>query len=115
MYRVPDTMSTEAVVPIPCLSTSVIVRSWMLRFAILSASLTRSRGSAVVEIPYSAELSLERLHRHLARDLAGGVAAHAVGDDEQPVVAFRVDGIIIFVPRPDHTNVGSGSVKQTDH
>ncbi len=29
----PDTSSTDAVVPIPCLSTSVIVRSWMDRLA----------------------------------------------------------------------------------
>jgi hypothetical protein len=73
------------------------------------------RGTAIVEVPNRGELSFERLNRHLARDLAGGMAAHAVRDDEQPVIAFRVDGKIIFVPRPDHTDVGSGSVKQTHH
>ena len=56
----------------------------MVRFAFLSASLSLLGGAVVVEIADAGQLALDGLHRHLARDLAGGVAAHAVRDDEQP-------------------------------
>ena len=61
------------------------------------------------------QLTLDDLHRHLARDFAGRVATHAVGDDEQPAVAVRIDGEIVFVARPDHADIGPSGVQQTHH
>ena len=77
--------------------------------------MTRSPATTVVESLTRVELALDRLNRHLAGDFAGGVAAHAVGDDEQPAVAARVDGEVVLVPGPDHADVGPGGVKQAHH
>ena len=87
----------------------------MSRFAFRSASVTRSRDDSVVEIRDARELELDDLHGHLARDFARRVAAHAVGDDEQPAIAVRFDGEVVFVPGPDHAHIRAGGVEQTHH
>ena len=84
----------------PCLSTSVIVRSWMLRFAFRSASRHAVSGRAILEVSDAGQLELDDLHRHLAGDFARRVTAHAVGDDEQSAVARRrsVHREVVLVP-----------------
>ncbi len=48
---------------------------------------------------------------HLAGDLAGEVAAHAVGDDEEAVTGVRV----VFVLRAELALVGGAAPAQQGH
>ena len=41
---------------------------------------------------------LNRIHRESRRHFAGGVPAHAIGDDEQPQLVVRETGIFVHVP-----------------
>ena len=51
---------------------------------------------------------LHRLDRDARGDLAGGVAAHAVADDEQVVVGVDAEGVLVVVPA--HPHVGEAGV-----
>ena len=57
------------------------------------------------------QLLAEVRHRHLARDLAGEVAAHAVGDDEQA----RTGEHVVLVLRPELPGVGRRAPAQLGH
>ena len=75
--------------------------------------LRRRRSSSRSRTP--AQLALDDLHGHLARDFARRVAAHAVGDDEEPRVAAGIDGEVVFVAGADHADVRPRGVEQTLH
>ena len=81
-------------------------RGWRVR--------TRSPASSSLR-PRSEPISLRGdPHRHLARDLAGRMAAHAVGHDEDPVVGEHQ--VVVFVARTDDPDVGAsgaGEVHET--
>ena len=57
------------------------------------------------------QAGIEPVDRHLARDLTGEVATHAVGDDEQA----RADVEVVLVLGADLALVGSGSPAQRRH
>ena len=56
----------------------------------------------------SASVARDDLHRHLARDLAGRVPAHAVGDDEEPTLLIRVGVEAVFVASTNAPDIGAG-------
>src|SRR5439155_1260563 len=51
--------------------------------------------------------SRHEAHRHLARDLTGGVPAHAVRNHEDSPVRHHEEAVL--VPRPDDADVGAAS------
>ena len=55
-----------------------------------------------------AEFPRHDLHGHFARDLTGGMATHAIRDDEQPSLFCGVSEEGVFIPRAHHAHVTAG-------
>jgi len=74
-------------------------------------------GEVLADLFQRVELALDRLHRHLARYFARRVTTHAVSDDEQAAACAGgcFDGEVVFVPGPNHADVGPSRVKQAYH
>ena len=89
----------------PRLSCSERVRSKIASFAARIAEPHPVAGFGVAR-PRSEPISDGGdPHRHLAGHLAGGVPAHAVGDDEHAPVGEHE--VVVFVARADDADVGS--------
>ena len=61
-----------------------------------------------LEVTQLFEVGGDDLDGHLAGDLAGRVAAHAVGDHEEAAILVRVGEEVVFVALSDAADVGSG-------
>ena len=105
-------MSTDAVVPIPCLSTSVIVRSWIARFACLQrvrhelARRPRRRRSRD-----AARARAETICTAIS--LATSPAAWPPipsATMKMPALVVRVDEEVVLVPGADHADVRAGGM-----
>ena len=80
-------------------------RRWLL--ALCTAVESRSEQVAAGRVLVEAG---EHADRDGGRDLAGRVAAHAVGDDEQPRPG--VPGVLVDLP--EEADVGAGGVAQRE-
>ena len=112
--------SAESVVPMPRFWLSACASSWMRAQARCTANSSRSRMSRSVTLPRPVapglvvvdelalllDLFVDGADGERARDLAGGVAAHAVGDDEERELLVDEEVVLVVVAHAAHVGCG---------